>query len=198
MPRLLTSLLVLLLGAWPARPSAHGAALRNKRGRRRPSRLGDTDTQDPVEAPARARAQTLGVHHWPGETIFSAGDRHSVVRGRWRLTLDPAHRTQAAGAAGRLTLDPGHTEAWQTELEALLTLQVSGARLRVACADTHGWQLLEVRAPTNPETVVLLDRAAVARVFDCESDRLQVAFRILGQGSDSDYRHSPMPEAEPR
>ncbi len=178
MPRLLTSLLVMLLGAWPVRPAAGTTAPRGRRGGRLPSRLGLDDAQDPVEAPERARARTLGVHHWPGEAIFAAGARRTVVRGRWRLTLDAAQRAQAVGAAPSLSLDPAYAEAWETQLEALLTLQVPGARLRVAGADPHGWRLLELRAPTRPETVVQLDRAAVAQVLDSEADDVTVELRV--------------------
>jgi hypothetical protein len=180
MPRLLTSLLVMLLGAWPARPPAGSAAPGPRRGRRLPSRLGADDAQDPVEAPERARARTLGVHHWPGEVVFCAGERRTVVDGRWHLTLDPAQRAQRLGAAGGLSLDPERPEVWETQLEALLTLQVPGTRLRVARANAHGWELLEVRAPTQPETVVQLDRAAVAGVLDGDPIDVTVELRVFG------------------
>lgn len=177
MSRLLTSLLVLLLGAWPAQRSTHATTVRRRR--RRPSPLGDTDAQEPIEAPDRARARAFTVHHWPGETIFCAGDRRTVVRGRWRLTLDPAHRAQVAGAAGQVSLDPHHPEVWETQLESLLTLRVQGARLQIQSVDSHGWRILEVRAPTNPETVVQLDRAALARLFECDAERMTVEFRVV-------------------
>jgi hypothetical protein len=177
MPRLLTSMLVLLLGAWPTRASGASAPVRARRGRRLPSRLG-ADEQDPIDAPERARARTFGTHHWPGEAIFTAGDRRTVVRGRWRLTLDPMQRAQAFDGAGALSLDPAYAEAWETQLEALLTLQVPGARLRVAGADANGWRLLELRAPTRPETVVQLDRAAVAQVMDRAIEAVTVELRV--------------------
>ncbi len=178
MPRLLTSLLVLLLGAWPTRGSGVGAPVRARRGRRLPPKHGASDEQDPIEAPERARARTFGVHHWPGEAIFTAGDRRAVVRGRWRLTLDPMQRAQAFDGAGALSLDPEYPEAWETQLEALLMLQVPGARLRVARADAHGWRVLEVRAPTVPETVVQVDRAGVAQAFGAEEVRVEL--RVVG------------------
>jgi hypothetical protein len=179
MPRLLTSLLVMLLGAWPARPAGTLAPPRARRGRRPPSRLGAADAQDPVEAPEKARARTFGAHHWPGELVFTAGERRTVVNGRWRLTIDPAQRAQRLGAAGALALDPGHPEVWETQLEALLTLQVPGARLRVARASARGWDVLEVRAPTQPETVVQLDRDAVGQLFDATPETTHVQLRVF-------------------
>jgi len=180
MPRLLTSLLVLLLGAWPSRTSGAAAPVRARRGRRLPARLGAADEQDPIDAPDRARARTFGTHHWPGDAIFTAGDRRTVVRGRWRLTLDPTQRAQAFDGTGALSLDPAYAEAWATQLESLLTLQVPGARLRVVRADGAGWRELEVRAPTRPETVVRLDQGAVARVFDAEPEAVRVELRVYG------------------
>jgi len=180
MPRLLTSLLVMLLGAWPSRPVTGPAAPRARRGRRLPSRLGADDAQDPVEAPQKARARTFGAHHWPGQVVFAAADRRTVVNGRWRLTLDPAQRAQSLGAAGALSLNPEHPEVWETQLEALLTLQVPGARLRVTRANAHGWQLLELRAPTQPETVVHLDRDAVGQLFDASPETMRVELRVFG------------------
>lgn len=178
MPRLLTSLLVLLLGAWPARPAVRGRAARARRGRPLSPTRGASDEQDPIEAPERARVGTGTGHHWPGDVIFTAGERRTVVNGRWRLTLDPWQRAQRFDGAEALSLDPAYPEAWETQLEALLTLQLPGARLQVARADAHGWQVLEVRAPTCPETIVQLDRSAVARVFDAPPDALRMELRV--------------------
>lgn len=180
MPRLLTSFFFLLLSALPARPASRGPAARNSRGRRLPSRLGAAEEQDPVEAPDRERARTLGGHQWPGEVVFAAGERRAVVRGRWRLTLDRAQRAQVHASTHVFALDSAHQESWETQLESLLTLQVPGARLQVTHADAEGWRLLELRAPTQPETVVQLDRAAVARAFgtDAQSDAVRVEFRV--------------------
>lgn len=178
MPRLLTSLLVMLLSAWPTRLASRGAMPRARRGRRLPSRIGADEVQDAVEAPERARARTPHEHHWSGEAVFSAGDRRAVVQGRWRLTLDAAQRAQTHKTVAALSLDPAYPEVWETQLEALLTLQVPGARLAVASADAEGWRVLEVRAPTNPETVVQLDRGAVARVLDAPSEAVRVELRV--------------------
>lgn len=175
MPRLFSSLLITLLGLWPTRPTASPRA---RRGRRLPTRLGPADDQDPVESPERARARTVGGHAWPGEVVVHAGDRRTVTSGQWRLTTDPRERVQPAGSAGRLALDPAHVEAWETELEALATLQVPGARLAVRHADASGWQQLELRAPTRPETVVQLDRGAMAAVFGCVAEALRVELRV--------------------
>ena len=122
MPRLLTSLLVLLLGAWPAPATASPSRMR--RARRRPSRLGADEDQDVVEAPERAR--TPHVHRWAGEAVFRSGDREAVVPGRWSLTLDATQRAQAIGPIRPVTLDPSYPEAWETQLESLLMLQVPG------------------------------------------------------------------------
>lgn len=176
-PRLLSSLLITLLGLWPARAAGETESPRARRGRRLPSKLGANDDQDPVEAPERARSRTLGTHHWPGEVVIHAGERRTVVDGRWRLTLDRAQRATAA-ASRPLALDPAHPEVWETELEALLTLQVAGTRLRVAQADGAGWRVLELRAPTTPETVVQLDRAAIGALFDAEAGTVRVELRV--------------------
>jgi hypothetical protein len=176
MHRLLSSLLVLLLGAWPSRPAAghhRSRSGRPRRGARRPD-----DAQDPVEAPERALTQ--GAHHWPGELVITAGERRRVVHGRWRFTHDPLQRAQAAGVAGRLSLDPAYAEGWETQLEALLTLQVPGARLQVREADTQGCRLLELRAPTRPETVVHLDRAALAQLFGDDAEDTRLELRVFG------------------
>lgn len=180
MPRLLSSLLITLLGLWPARPASDAESPRARRGRRLPSRLGANDDQDPVEAPERARTRTLGAHHWPGEVVIHAGERRTVVDGRWRLTLDRAQCATSGAAARPLALDPAHPEVWETELEALLTLQVPGTRLRVAQADDAGWRVLELRAPTTPETVVQLDRAAVGALFDADAETVRVELRVRG------------------
>lgn len=179
MTRFLTSLLVMLLSAWPARPAAHSSTLlRARRGRRLPSPGGVDEVQDAIEAPERARARTPHVHQWRGEVRLSAGDRCEVVRGRWRFTLDPVQRAQTEGLAGVLSLDPSWPEVWETQLESLLTMRIPGARLAVARADMHGWRELELRAPTVPETVVQLDRAAVARVLDADESAVRVELRV--------------------
>jgi hypothetical protein len=183
MSRLLTSLLVMLLGAWPARPVTRGSAPRARRGRRIPSRLGADDSPDAVEAPARSRARTFGTHSWHGEAIFAAGDRRTVVPGRWRLTLDRSQRAQTLGATAGVSLDADYPEVWETELEKLLTLQVPGARLRVAGADASGWRVLEVRVPTHPETVVQLDRRAVGQLLDADPDAVRVELRVFAASS---------------
>jgi hypothetical protein len=173
-PRLLRSLLITLLGLWPAHPADGAASPRPRRGRRLPSRLGADEAQDPVEAPDRARARTPDTHHWPGELVIHAGERRTVVDGRWRLTLDRDRRPPDAAPGRPLALDPAHHEVWETELEALLTLAVPGTRLRVAQADGSGWQLLELRAPTQPETVVQLDRAAVGALLGADDVRVEL------------------------
>ncbi len=178
MPRLLTSLLVLLLSAWPPRLTLRSAGQRARGGRLRPSPLGVDDVQDAVQASARARARALHEHQWAGEARFSVGQEINVVRGRWRLTLSQAQRAHTASAPFALSLDPAIPEVWETELAALLTLQTPGARLAVARADAHGWRELELRAPTRPETVVQLDRAAVARVLDADADSVRVELRV--------------------
>jgi hypothetical protein len=175
-PRLLSSLLITLLGLWPARASTGADTPRVRRGRRLPSRLGANDDQDPVEAPERAR--TLVGHTWPGEVIVHAGGHRTVTSGQWRLTLDRAQRAYAGAPTRALTLDAAQREVWETELEALLTLQVPGARLAVTQADADGWRELELRAPTRPETVVQLDRAAVAGVFGAEPDTVRLELRV--------------------
>ena len=101
-----------------------------------------------------------------------------MVHGRWRLTLSPAERAQGARADRTLALDPARAESWSTQLEALLTLQVPGARLRVAQADGDGWQLLEVRAPTQPETVVQVDRASLGRLLGAPDDTARLEMRV--------------------
>ncbi len=176
MHRLLSSLLVLLLGAWPSRSVAGNS--RSRSGRPRRGARSPDDAQDPVESPERAR--THGAHHWPGELVFTAGGRRRVVHGRWRFTHDPLQRAQAAGVAGGLSLDPTHAEGWETQLEALLTLQVPGARLQVIEADTQGCRLLELRAPTRPETVVQLDRGALAHLLDGEAEDTRLELRVFG------------------
>lgn len=178
MSRLLTSLLVMLLGVWPVRSGARAGSLRPRIGRRFPSRRGTDEAQEPIEAPDRARARTFGVHHWPGHVAFSAGERRTVVRGRWRLTVDPVQRAQPLGAAGVLSLDAAYPEVWETQLEALLTLQVPGARLAIVGADADGWRVLEVRAPTTPETVVQMDGTAIARLFDATVGEMRVELRV--------------------
>jgi hypothetical protein len=175
--RLLSSLLITLLGVWPTRAAAPSAA-RPRRARRLPSRPGPTDDQDPVESPERARARTMDAHQWPGELVVHAGAERTVTSGQWRLTTDPHQRAQPLGAAQRLSLDPAYPEGWATDLEALLTLQHAGARLAVRQADATGWQQLELRAPTRPETVVQLDRAAVAQLFGCAEDALRVELQV--------------------
>jgi hypothetical protein len=179
MPRLLTSLLVMLLGTWPARLAAASAPPRARRGRRLLARLGADDAQDPVEAPEQARARTFGAHHWPGALVFTAGERRTVVNGRWRLTVDPTERAQRTSTAAAFVLDPAHPELWQTRLEALLTVQVPGARLRVTRANADGWQWLELRAPTQPETVVQLDREAVAQLVGATPETTNVELRVF-------------------
>jgi hypothetical protein len=82
--------------------------------------------------------------------------------------------------AGQLSLDPTYGEAWETQLEALLTLQVPGARLHVKGADTQGWRLLELRAPTRPETVVHLDGAAVSQILANGAEDTRVELRVFG------------------
>ena len=175
-PRLLSSLLITLLGLWPVRAATTSDAPRARRGRRLPSRLGANDDQDPVEAPERAR--TLAGHTWPGEVIVHAGAERTVTSGHWRLTLDRAQRAHRGPTARSLALDPAQREVWETELEALLTLQLPGARLAVTQADADGWRELELRAPTHPETVVQLDRAAVAGVFGAEPGTVRVELRV--------------------
>ncbi len=178
MTRFLTSLLVMLLSAWPARPAASGTMPRARRGRRLPTRAGVDDAQDAIEAPERARARTPHAHQWTGEVRVWAGERCDVVRGRWRFTVDAAQRAQIEGQAGPLSLDPTFPEVWETQLESLLTLRIPGARLAVARADRKGWRELELRAPTLPETVVQVDRAAVARILDADASSVRVELRV--------------------
>ncbi len=175
MPRLITSLLVLMLGAWPTR--ATRTSSRKRRVGLRPS--GANDEQDPVESPDRARARTRDVHHWPGEIVYTTRDRRTEVHGRWHLSFDASQRAQRVGTAGTLALDPTHAEAWETQLEALLMLDVPGARVQVVRGNPHGWQLLELRAPTQPETVVQLDRSAVAQLLDTTVDQMRVELRVI-------------------
>jgi hypothetical protein len=174
--RLLSSLLVTLLGLWPGRPADALDAPRTRRGRRLPSKLGANDEQDPVEAPERARTRV--AHTWPGEVIVHAGAQRLVTQGQWRLTLHPAERASAHTPSRAPALDPTQREAWETELEALLTLAVPGARLAITHADANGWQQLELRAPTCPETVVQLDRAGLASVLGVAPDAVRVEWRV--------------------
>ncbi len=177
-PRLLTSLLVVLLRLLPARGGATPSAPRARRAPRSPSHRGPDDDQVPVEAQARARVRTLAGHRWRGEIVFEAGPRRTVASGEWRLAHGwPLGALVRHGPAPRL--DPAVPEALAAELEALLTLQVPGARLSVTHADGDGWRRLEVRVPTSPETVVQLDRAAVAGVFGCAPGTVRVALRVL-------------------
>ena len=176
MPRFFSSLLLTLLGLWSGRPSDALDAPRARRGRRLPSKLGANDDQDPVEAPERARTRV--AHTWPGEVIVHAGDQRLVTTGQWRLTLDPTERAYASTSSRTLTLNPAQREVWETELEALLTLQLPGARLAITQADATGWQQLEMRAPTQPETVVQLDRAGIASVFGVAPDSVRVEWRV--------------------
>jgi len=173
----------MLLGAWPVRPAARATVPRRRRGRRLATPCVGDETPDPIEAPDRARARAFGAHHWPGEAIFTVGERRTVAHGRWRLTLDPSQRAQRL-AGGALALDPSYPEAWRTQLEALLTLQVPGARLAVADADARGWRLLELRAPTRPETVVQVDQSGMSQVFGGAGHVVRVELRVhVGRSS---------------
>ena len=166
-----------MLGLWPSRDAASPPP-RARRARRRPSRLGADDDQAPVEAPDRARRRSTVVHHWPGEIVFEAGTRRAVARGEWRLTLGPTHRQVTERAPVPPALDPARPERMAAELESLLTLQLPGTRLSVTHVDDEGWRELELRLPSQPETVVQLDRAAVARVFGGTPDTVRVTMHV--------------------
>ncbi len=186
MPRLLSSLLIFALSVWPSRQLARSSTPRARRGRGLPLRAGVDELQDAIEAPERARATS--PHQWTGEVRFAVGERREVVQGRWRLTLDPMQRAQRANeweserTTHEMSLDPTYFEAWQTQLEALLTLQTPGARLAVAAADAQGWRMLELRASTRPETIVQLDRSAVAQVLDAKPEAVTVELRVNAKG----------------
>lgn len=178
MPRLLTPLLALLLGVWPARLTGRGGVLLRGRGRRLHAPGEADDAQDPVETPERARARVGNPHHWPGEVVFTTPERRLALRGRWRLAGPSSEGVSWHRATSAPPLDPDYPEAWETQLESLLTLQSPGARLQVISADTQGWREIELRAPTQPETVVQLDRAAVAKILDAADVRVEL--RVMG------------------
>ena len=61
-------------------------------------------------------------------------------------------------------------------------MYLHSTRLQVTRANENGWNVLELRAPTFPETVVQLDRAAVAQVMDCAPHELQIELRVRTSG----------------
>lgn len=179
MPRLFSPLLILLLKLWPVRSVTRARSL--LAARPRGGRPGDADpaADRALEAQARSRARNTARHQWAGEVVITAGARRTVVPGVWSFSDDPRHRARPLGGVPALTLDALDSELWTAQLIRLLTLQERGARLRVARADALGWETLEVRAPTSPETVVEVDRLAVARLLGSEVDEAQVDFRVF-------------------
>lgn len=103
-----------------------------------------------AEAPLRA---------WDGCVHIQSevGDFH--VPGRWHLELPGAGRPLVRDARTAQPL-PQHDDphAWRAYLVQLLTMQISGAQLRVHTASANAWQSLEVAAPTTPISVVQFDR----------------------------------------
>ncbi len=179
MPRLLSPLLVLLLKLWPVRTAARPRSLLAARPRGGLIPEVDPAADRALEALARSRARTTASHRWAGEVLITAGNRRTAVPGIWSFSHDPRHRARTLGDTPGLVLDPLDTAGWATQLTRLLTLQERGARLRVARADAAGWQTLEVRAPTSPETIVEVDRAAVDHLLGGDAQAVDVSFRVF-------------------
>jgi hypothetical protein len=110
-----------------------------------------------AQTPARA---------WAGRACISTDDGVLEIPGTWHLDLPGEGRPLRRHARASFPVPaPGDLEAWREHLVQLVTLQVPGMQLRVRTADSGGWQLLEVGAPTTPASVVHIDREGLAAVL---------------------------------
>jgi len=180
MLRLISSLLVLLLGATasPARGARPRASLR-PRWRQPHDDEGAADRAlETVERP-RARARRLRWS-WPG-SVELVHDTHTVqVPGTWMLNDAPFHRRESDTAMYEAAPLPHHTldsAAWAARMRRVLLLQEPGTRLRVGDVDANGWHTLEVAVPTRPPTIVQVDRNALGWLLD---GAVTVRLRIQG------------------
>jgi hypothetical protein len=168
MLRLLSSLLVLLLGTTAA-PARVGRPRRLVRRRGRPNADDDAAADRVLEAAERPRAQARQRRwSWTGGVEFVHERGTVTVPGRWALEPVPSAGTAAAKWHGETAPLPDPAQdpaAWAQRLRRVLALQEPGSRLAVESADAGGWQALRVLLPTRPPTRVEVDRDALARLL---------------------------------
>jgi hypothetical protein len=181
MPGFLRSLIVMLLGAAPfrdlSRAERRSRSDTRSRTRRYLARAIEHANEGAVEIEERSRDHArVPRFTWPGEAIIDTGTEQLVVPGSWTLDLEPDTAPRRYGSAGS-RLDLGDPDAWLAQLTRLITLQVPGSRMRVTSMGRDGWETLEVRAPSRPETVLEFDRGALGKVL---GDGAGVRLRVLG------------------
>jgi hypothetical protein len=167
MLRFFSSLLILLLGG-TATPGPSGRQRRpvRLRGRRPSDEEGAVDRA--LEAAERPRARgRQPTPTWHGGVEFVLEQGTITVPGRW--ALEPSREPTCVHPR-----DPAHDQwpdpardpvAWTERLRRVLMLQEPGVRLRVGHATAHDWQTLEVTVPTQPPTLLQVDRPAVAQLL---------------------------------
>lgn len=168
MLRLISSFLVLLLGTAgsPARGAHRRASLRH-RWRQRPD--DDGALARALEASERPRARARQLRwSWAG-SLELVQQHHTVeVPGTWTLTNTPFHRSisHAEQHVAAPIPDPSQDpSAWASRMRSVLSMQEPGTQLRVGNGDGNGWKTLEVAIPTQPPTIVQVDRNAVAQLL---------------------------------
>jgi hypothetical protein len=160
MLRLISSVLVMLLGAASVRP----------RWRQRVDDDGAADRAlEAMERP-RARARVM-QWSWPG-SVELVHDTHTVeVPGTWTFDAAPFYRREAETTSAMYVTAPlpdvsDDGAAWAARMRRVLSLQELGTRLRVGEVNASGWQTLEIAVPTRPPTVVEVDRDALGSLLD--------------------------------
>lgn len=172
MPRFLSSLLVMLLGASPARASNRSGG----RTRRLLARALEGAAERAIEITVRPRSRARRPHvSWQGEVRLETAAEARVIPGTWTLEWEPQHTSHER--EGHLPAATDHA-AFAAQLTRLVTLREPGVQLRVGDTDAHGWRTLQLRVPTNPATVVEFDRQALRQILgDAEA---HVELRVFG------------------